>query len=77
MLKKSIIVFSLLLAMNGCAERGQSLNIPQKNVIIKQNTSKTEPYYALKVNANRLENDIIANSVSGSILLFIGLLILL
>jgi len=78
MIKKSIFIFLLAMYMNGCAERGQSLNVPQKSITIK-NASSThlEPYYALKVNASDSKNDTLKNNLSGSLLLIIGLIILL
>ena len=64
--------------MNGCAERGQSLNVPQKSVTVNNSSStNVEPYYALKVNASDSKNDTFKNNLSGSLLLIIGLIILL
>ena len=78
MIKKSIFIFLLAIAINGCAERGQSLNVPQKSSIANNHSSaNAEPYYALKVHASDSKNDTLKNSLSGSLLLIIGLIILL
>ena len=77
-IKKSIFLFLLAMYINGCVERGQSLNIPKKSLIEKHNlASNTKSYYGLKINANDSRHDTLKNNVSGSILLIIGLIILL
>ena len=78
LIKKSIYLFLLILFMQGCVERGKSLNIPQESKTIKEKKSTyTEPYYALKVNASDSKNETLKNTISGSLLLIIGLIILL
>jgi hypothetical protein len=78
MIKKSIFIFLLAIYMNGCAERGQSLNVPQTLVTVENTSSSNiEQQYALKMNASDSENDTLKNGLSGSLLLIIGLIILL
>ena len=77
-IKKSIFLLLLAITMNGCVERGQSLNIPKNSLIEKHNlATSSKSYYALKINASDSKHDTLKNNVSGSILLIIGLIILL
>jgi hypothetical protein len=78
MIKKSIFIFLLAITINGCVERGQSLNVPQKSLTVNNHSSTSvKPYYTLKINASDSKNDTLKNSLSGSLLLIIGLIILL
>lgn len=81
MLKKSIFLFLLTLFISGCVERGQSVN-PQyitqnKNVSTETNTTIVKPIYMLRLDANKSDIDTIKNSVTGTMLLVIGIIIFL
>lgn len=85
MFKKSIFLFSLLLLISGCVERGQ--NIKPNTVIIVDHKEKRihtgnrqedkESSYVLHLNANEKAYDTLKNSISGSLLIIIGLIIFL
>jgi len=78
MIKKSIYIVLFLLSINGCVERGQNLNLTHHAVQVKnKNTTDVKPYYALKINAKDSNHDTLKNSISGSLLLLIGFMILL
>ena len=65
--------------LNGCVERGQSINIPTTKSLIKKHdlNRNTTSYYALKINASDSKYNTRKNNISGSLILIIGLIILL
>lgn len=80
MLKKSIILVLLTFILSGCVERGQNV-IPLYNAqsvkSIEGNTTIVQPIYVLKCNAKDKPIDAIQNSIAGTFLLAIGIIILL
>ena len=80
MLKKSIILVLLTFILSGCVERGQSvtpLYNTQSVKSIENNTTIVQPIYVLKCNAKDKPIDATQNTIAGSFLLIIGMIILL
>lgn len=80
MLKKSITLILLTFILSGCVERGQNVT-PQYNVqsikSIEGNTTVVQPVYVLKCDAKNKPIDAVQNSIAGTFLLAIGIIILL
>jgi len=80
MIKKSIFLLLLTLsfAFTGCVERGQSVGpqyVTTKQADVHRDTSK-RPVYMLHLNAND-DIDPVQNSIAGTFMVLIGLIILL
>lgn len=77
MIKKSILLFSLILLFSGCAERGASPDIPltHKNGTFQEMKTK-KPYIPTLVLQNTREDELQKN-VSASLILIISLILLL
>ena len=80
MLKKSIILVLLTFILSGCVERGQNVTpqyTRQSLKSIESNTTAVQPIYVLKCNAKDKPIDTTQNTIAGSFLLAIGIIILL
>ena len=81
MTKKSILLLFLLLSLNGCVERGQTVtpyaSMSHRSHQSEANTTIVQPAYVLRLNANDRKIDTVQNSVSGTLMLVIGLIIFL
>ena len=82
--KKSIFFVLLLFLMAGCVERGQNIQVIQKSTRMKyisssvdNQASYTQPIYILECKPQKTRTDIIQNTISGTMLIAIGLMIFL
>lgn len=79
MIKKSIILLILTLFISGCVERGKSVhpNIRTHQNIQQESTSNVQPAYVLRITAKDRKIDKVKNTISGTLMLVIGLMIIL
>ena len=80
MLKKSIILVLLTFILSGCVERGQNITplYNSQNIkSIESNSTVVQPIYVLKCNAKDKPIDTTQNTIAGTFLLAIGIIILL
>jgi len=76
MIKKSILVLLFTLLFTGCAERGYIVNItPTKAKVDKTTEIKSDDFPTLKLNSSR--EDKMQKTISGSLILIIGLILIL
>jgi outer membrane lipoprotein-sorting protein len=81
MLKKSIFLLLLTLIISGCVERGQNLGpsyITKSKVVSSKNTTTTaKPVYVLHLDAKKSEINTTKNTITGTLLLVIGIIVFL
>ena len=75
MIKKSIIVFFVALLFTGCVERGSNVPLKVEENHIKKHLDKKDHIPVLVLKNSREDN--LKKSVSGSLILIIGLILLL